>query len=72
MPVSRNKNAIIARLLKKSGKRALIDANCVQCVYDETERGTYRKQVWECSARDCVFYSVRLRPRSAVEEARSS
>ena len=71
MPVSRNKEAIIARLLKKSGKRALIDANCVQCVYDETERGTYRKQVWECSARDCVFYAVRLRPRGSIEEAHS-
>ena len=70
MPVSRNKNAIIARLLKKSGKRALIDANCVQCVYDEHERGTYRKQVWDCSVSQCLFHAVRLRPRKVVEEVR--
>lgn len=63
MPCSRDKSSIIANLLKRPGNKALIDANCVQCIYDEEQSGSYRKQIWECSVNQCFFHPVRARPR---------
>jgi hypothetical protein len=63
MPCSRDKSEIIANLLRKPGNKALIDANCVECIYDEGESGSYLKQIWECPVSECLFHSVRTRPR---------
>ena len=54
-----NKQSVIDRLVKKSGLRALINAKCCDCAYDELDAGTWRKQVKNCPIVDCPLYSVR-------------
>ena len=41
------------------GMRAAIDAKCKDCIYDEYEAGTWRKQVEECPCLDCPLYPHR-------------
>ena len=63
MSARKDKDQIISRLLLKPGIRPRVDAHCVQCIYDEQAIGTYKQQVWGCLVDQCVFHSVRLRPR---------
>ncbi len=58
-----NKQKVIDRLVKKGGLRALVDAKCCDCCYDELDAGTWRKQVEKCPIVDCPLFSVR--PKSA-------
>ena len=54
-----NKQKVINRLVKKGGLRALVDANCCDCAYDELDTGTWRKQVEKCPSVDCPLFAVR-------------
>ena len=64
----KDKDQIISRLWLTPGIRPRVDANCVQCIYDEQAIGSYKQQVWGCSVKQCVFHPVRLRPRGASLE----
>lgn len=56
------KQKLIHKLAGKPGKSGKIEAKCVECVYDPEERGTWRKQVENCSSVGCPLYSVRPKP----------
>lgn len=39
--------------------RQAINQFCRECLYDPSERGTWRAQVHECTAKACPLYQVR-------------
>lgn len=39
--------------------KACIEAHCKWCIYDDTEPGSWRQQVEDCTAIDCALYPVR-------------
>jgi hypothetical protein len=43
----------------KSGLRGKINTNCIACVYDPIEVGSWRKQVENCRGYSCSLNSVR-------------
>ncbi len=53
------KESLIARLASKPGLRGAIDANCVECIYDPRDSGTWRKQCEDCSCLSCPLHPVR-------------
>ena len=58
------REATIARLLKKGGLRAHIDAMCCWCIYDPLGgAGTWRQQVGACTSTTCPLYAVRTASR---------
>lgn len=46
--------------------RNAINAKCKDCVYDKTERGTWREQVADCGVPTCPLYAVRPVPRDCM------
>ena len=60
------KQTIVKRIAKKGGLRASINANCCDCIYDELEPGTWRKQVENCTVTNCELYAVRPKPKAAM------
>lgn len=56
---NQQRDQIISRLLKKGGFKARIDAFCCSCIYDPYDKGTWRKQVENCTAPNCPLYEVR-------------
>ena len=42
--------------------RKCINDNCKDCIYDPTEKGSWRKQVEECTTYSCKLYPVRPVP----------
>jgi len=59
------KSLILERIAKNGGLRALVNAHCCECIYDELEPGTWRNQVKNCPVVNCSLYPVRPQPRSA-------
>ena len=55
---------LINRLSAKPGLRGKVDANCVYCVYEEGQGGSWREQVQACTVTACPLYSVRARRAS--------
>jgi len=53
------KQKLVARIAKKGGLRACVNAHCCQCIYDELVPGTWRKQVENCTVEDCALYLKR-------------
>ena len=54
------KTNLILRERNKGGLRGYINANCIDCVYEETEPGSWLRQVDECDAEACCpLYPVR-------------
>ena len=68
--MKKSKTKLIETLLRKSGLRARIDANCAACVYDELFLGTWRQQVEGCTVTDCPLYEVRPKSRSIAAKSR--
>lgn len=69
----RSKSEIVTRLLCKSkGLRSRVDSNCVNCIYDELEPGTWRQQVEGCTVSYCSLWAVRAKSRSAAEIGRTT
>jgi hypothetical protein len=50
---------LLEKLARKAGLRSKVDAKCIECIYDPCQDGSWRKQVENCTARDCPLYSVR-------------
>ena len=48
---------------KRKSLRGSINEMCKQCIYDPKAEGTWRKQIEDCTAKDCALYPVR--PTSA-------
>lgn len=50
----------------RGSMRAAINQFCRDCIYDKTQKGTWRQQVEACTATKCALYS--FRPVSSTEE----
>lgn len=57
-----HKQDLIRKHAGKAGKTGKIAAKCIECVYDPTAAGTWRKQVENCSCIGCPLYSIRPKP----------
>ena len=55
------KEKLIKKLLSKKGRKAAIDAKCCECIYDPISigHGSWRKQVEDCTSRNCPLYEYR-------------
>ena len=49
--------------------RKPIDEKCKDCIYDPTVPGTWRQQVFLCSANSCPLWDVRAKPTSPIPES---
>jgi len=49
--------------------RKRIDEKCKDCTYDTTAPGTWRQQVFLCSAKSCPLWSVRAKPSFPILES---
>lgn len=58
------RDVLLRRVAGKAGLRAKIDAKCIECIYDPTSEGNWRKQVHFCTDTACPLFSVR--PKSRV------
>jgi len=56
------RDKIVERELKKTGFKAKISAFCCHCIYDPYQRGSWLKQVENCTSWHCPLYSVRPLP----------
>lgn len=54
-----NRLIVINREASKAGLRGKIDAMCCYCIYDDSQEGTWRKQVENCTSCGCPLYAVR-------------
>ena len=54
-----HKTKLIHREAGKAGFRGKVNAKCIECVYDDQEPGTWRKQVENCPSVACPLHSVR-------------
>ena len=45
----------------KNGLRGRVDANCIACLFDPCEPGTWRAQVEACTVISCPLYPVRAK-----------
>jgi hypothetical protein len=52
------KQELLDKQSNKTGLRGKINANCIDCVYDPIEAGSWRKQVGNCCGYSCSLYSV--------------
>jgi hypothetical protein len=50
---------LIDKHAARTGLRGKVNAYCISCIYDQSNRGTWRQQVQECSVTSCPLYSVR-------------
>ena len=39
--------------------KACIEAFCKDCIYDDTQPGSWRQQVEDCQMEDCALFPVR-------------
>jgi hypothetical protein len=50
---------LIEKQAKKGGFRGRINAKCIECIYDPTSSGSWRKQVEECTSLTCPLHEIR-------------
>ena len=53
------KKKLIHKLVRKPGLRGKVDANCIECIYDPFDKGSWRFQVDKCTSPGCPLFSVR-------------
>jgi len=55
------KAALVAKLMKKKGRAAAVNAKCCECIYDPEVMGcgSWRKQVEDCTSYTCPLYPYR-------------
>lgn len=51
------------------GLRKAVDEACKACIFDPLAEGTWRRQVFECTAKNCPLYNYRPTPRVAPAKA---
>ena len=44
---------------KKVGMRKRINDHCRECIYDESDAGSWRKQVQACTIERCQLWDIR-------------
>ena len=49
--------------------RKRIEKKCKDCIYDPTAPGTWRQQVFLCSANSCPLWDIRAKPTSPIPES---
>ncbi len=62
------KQILIDNLVRKPGLRGKVDANCIECIYDPYQDGTWRYQVTICTSPGCPMYSVRPTSSTNIQE----
>jgi len=50
---------LIAKQAGKPGLRGRINAMCISCAYEQSNGGTWRQQVRDCTVKDCPLWEVR-------------
>lgn len=70
MTRDKQRKALIEKHKNKSGWMGKITAMCISCIYDPytAGNGTWRKQVEDCTSRDCPLYDVRPKRLPAKPE----
>jgi len=53
------KHKIVNKLKATPGRSAAIQAMCCECIFDQFQEGTWRKQVEECTSTQCPLYKFR-------------
>lgn len=55
------KALLVAKLMKKKGRAAAVNAKCCECIYDPEAAGTgsWRKQVEDCTSFTCPLFDYR-------------
>lgn len=48
--------------------RQAINAKCRECIYDPSQRGTWREQVAACCSANCPLHSIRPVPRDCMSD----
>ena len=59
------KQNLSAKHASKSGLRGKINANCIDCVYDPIDSGSWRQQVEACKHVICPLYKHRPTSKGA-------
>ena len=62
------RDELIAKHTAKKGLRGKVDAHCISCVYDDTQKGYWGEQVRLCSVVSCPLFSVRKGASSPLTE----
>ena len=57
---------IVERESKKPGFKGKIRASCCQCIFDPHQKGSWLKQVENCTSPHCPLFSVRPIPSRKV------
>ncbi len=55
------KAQLLAKLMKKKGRAAAVNAKCCECIYDPEAAGSgsWRKQVEDCTSFTCPLFEYR-------------
>ena len=57
--------------MKKLTKQQAIDLHCKDCLYDEYDTGSWRKQTTQCEMKACTLYPYRPIDKAAMAEKRA-
>ena len=49
--------------------RKAINQMCKSCIHDPLSPGTWRQQVFLCSAKSCPLWDIRAKPTSAIPQS---
>jgi hypothetical protein len=49
--------------------RKAINQMCKSCIHDPLSPGTWRQQVFFCSAKSCPLWDIRAKPTSAIPQS---
>ena len=55
--------------LKPNSLRMAVNAQCYDCIYDQSDAGSWRQQVEVCPSKNCPLYCHRPRSTSKGEAA---
>ncbi len=64
------KALLVAKLAKKKGRAAAVNAKCCECLYDSeaSGSGSWRNQVALCTSYKCPLYPYRPMPTTGKDE----
>lgn len=53
---------LIAQRVKRNSYKSLLEAKCIECLFEEGAKGNWRKQVEDCTSPGCPLFA--RRPKS--------
>lgn len=57
-------------MITKAELRKAIAGKCKDCIYDNSEPGTWRQQVTACTIKDCPLWAVRPKATVRIKEVK--